>query len=97
MYQPNDVYWGSKDNSQVIFPFIPYFSNCKGFGQHIFFQALESEGVCDLVPPENTHPIDPFKFGDKSVADNCNLDIPCILDEIPGSKLNDFTRWFEVK
>lgn len=50
------LYW--KGRAEVSMPFIPYFSNCKGFGQYIYFTKLsESSDYCDLVSPSDTEPV----------------------------------------
>lgn len=50
----------------------------------------------NLVAPEDTYYIEPFSFGDKPKSDECDIYMNCITDEILGSTLNDYNRWFEV-
>ena len=38
IWVPSSLYWG--DRSRINFNFLPFFSNCKGFGKYIPFWAL---------------------------------------------------------
>ena len=71
-------------------PYLPYFSNCKNFGQYIFlYDVIEDDQKCDLVEPDETYFINPYKFGDAPFSDSCNegrsdkeFSFQCIYDEI---------------
>ena len=93
-FQPNTRYWGS--NTQLFLPYLPYFSNCKGYGQYIpLWAPLELSPECELIDPANTKPVVPFAFGSSPVADSCiNVTIECIYDELIGDS-QAVPRWFE--
>lgn len=93
-YVPNSLYWGSE--TQQILPYLPYFSNCKGFGKYIPFWAIfELNKGCDLVDPSDTEPTEEFGFGTTPKADQCmNIELSCIYDEVPDDN-QQVPRWWE--
>ena len=94
-FQPNTRYWGS--GTALFLPYLPYFSNCKGYGQYIpIWAPLELSPECILIDPALTKPIVPFAFGSAPVADSCiNVTIECIYDELIGDT-QALPRWFEL-
>jgi len=32
---------------------------------------IENDKLCNLIKPEDTYPINSFKFGDKPISDTC--------------------------
>jgi hypothetical protein len=38
IFIPTSLYWN--DRNKINLPYVPYFSNCKGFGKYIPFWAL---------------------------------------------------------
>ena len=67
-------------------PYLPYFSNCKGYGKYIpIWVPLELSGKCELIPPESTKTVFPYAFGSHPVADTCEgVEIECVYDELIG-------------
>ena len=82
-----DVYdsnfWGSKQINSVVMPWIPFFSNCDGFGSHIvLYEAFEYHRSCSLPWYDDLKIVNPIpSSGMDPVADVCNLDITCRYDE----------------
>ena len=100
-FPSNQIYW--KDLGGVMMPFLPYFSNCKNYGQYIYlYDVIENADYCDLVEPQDTYFINPYKFGDKPHSDSCNdgksekeFSFECIYDEIFDQE-QQYQRWFEL-
>ena len=93
-FEPKSLYWESQTYTAM--PYLPFFSNCKGFDQHIpIFALFEQNKKCDLVAPEDTVYVKPFAFGSEPIADSCEaIQISCIYDEDLGANSDD-PRWFE--
>ncbi|CAD8119952.1 unnamed protein product [Paramecium sonneborni] len=93
-YSPQSKYWG--DRNQIVIPYLPYFSNCQGFGQYIYLYQLIQHKNCTLYSERETEAINPFKFSMRPISDECNnLQLYCIMDE----KYNinpRLPRWFEL-
>ena len=88
---------GYEGKSPAIFTtYLPYFSNCRGFGTATpLWFLLEKHPNCVLVPPNETVAISLYSFGASSVGDSCaSVEIDCMVDEIPYSK-QPVSRWFE--
>lgn len=91
---PASLYW---DNRQYLnLAYLPYFSNCDGYGQYIpLWALLEQNDQCEQVSLEETIFMGEFSFGQKPHADNCDeIVIQCIYDEIPADS-QPLPRWFE--
>ena len=95
IFSPASLYWGS--NTRVNLPYLPYFSNCKGYGEAIhFWELFELAPECVLVPYNETVPINQYSFGSYPKADKCTeVAISCIYDEV-FADLQSNSRWFEV-
>lgn len=95
IFIPSSLYWGTRD--RINLPYLPYFSNCKGYGKYIPFWALmEQNSACNLIPYNETVWMSEYSFGKKPTADTCEeVQITCIYDEIIGTS-QPLTRWFEV-
>lgn len=59
-------------------PFLPYFSNCRGFGSYIMlFDIWENEEYCKLVPPEQTKVVSQTDFFQSAISDECLGRVKC--------------------
>lgn len=96
IWMPASLYWGARQ--RINLPYLPYFSNCKGYGNVIPFWALmEQHHDCELIAKEETYYMGPYSFGEKPIADTCEeIGIQCVYDEIFDSN-NPMDRWFEVE
>lgn len=93
-FTPDSMFWQGEESYMV--PYLPYFSNCKGYGGYIpIWALLELHSSCDLVSPDNTTYISSFDFGAQPSADSCsNITIECIYDEVPNNQ-EPLPRWWE--
>jgi hypothetical protein len=92
---PSSLYWG--DRPRINLNYLPYFSNCKGYGKNIpFWSLMEQHQACTLIPFNETVWMNEYSFGLKPTADFCeDALIQCVYDErISERQPND--RWFEV-
>ena len=82
IWVPTSLYWAAR--TRINLPYLPYFSNCKGYGSTIPLWALmEQHFACELVPNEETFWMTDFSFGLAPVADGCEeVIIQCVYDEI---------------
>lgn len=57
---------------------------------------IENDKYCDLIPPEETKVINPYKFGDTPISDQCSdIEIECTLDEFQSVNSTTTTKkWF---
>jgi len=78
------------DGTHDVFPYLPYFSSCRGFDNNIpFFQVTEGGVGCTSLPsPENTSWINewaPFANTNKRIlqqkTDNCITTLKCLYEE----------------
>lgn len=76
---------------------MPYFSNCKGYGNIIpFWSLMEQHYACDLVPREETLFMTEYSFGKAPTADACeDVVVNCVYDEVFVGQ-QPLPRWFEV-
>jgi len=100
----DSTYWQSKQVSAVIMPWIPFFTNCEGYDEHmILYDVFERGGRCNLPAYEDIRIVNPVPSdGLDPIADHCapNPEFPellCRFDEpleapVPGS-----SRWYELK
>lgn len=79
-------------------PYLPYFSNCKGYGDYIPLWALmEQNSQCELIERDETIFMTEFSFGGTPSSDNCDeIIITCVYDEVP-QDAPPLARWFEVE
>ena len=96
VFVPSSLYW--RKSQQVSLPYLPYFSNCQGYGEAIhLWQLFELSSACNLVPYNEIVPISQYSFGSYPHADTCrDIIINCIYDEIFVDMQPD-PRWFEVE
>ncbi|EAR82336.2 transmembrane protein, putative (macronuclear) [Tetrahymena thermophila SB210] len=79
-YVNNDRFWVNMQ--QLTIPYIPYFSNCKNYGQFMYLHDIIEDGsICDLVTPQETKPVKQLGFQTAPVSDKCEVEIECIMDE----------------
>lgn len=95
-FQNKDDYW-QDGTSAIWLSYLPYFSNCEGFGHTIPLWALaEQSRECQLVPLGTTKPIKRLAYLSTAVADQCrNVRLRCLYDEVFNDK-QVLPRWFEV-
>ena len=95
-FYPKSAFWESLADDYVTMPYLPFFSNCKAFDNHIpIFAIFEQNPKCDLVSVEDTIYTAPFHFKSFPIADRCvDIDFECIYDENL-DQVTDYPRWFE--
>lgn len=95
IFVPSSLYW--QGFNEINIPFLPYFSNCKGYGEAIhLWELFELHPKCKLVPYNETKYISQFAFGSYPNADTCtDIEIGCTYDEI-FVNMQSNPRWFEV-
>lgn len=100
----NEYYWFEKmrfftSRSQILIPYLPYFSNCKGYGRTIpLWNLIEQDKGCDWSPPteEDTSVITRLSLGRLAKGDSCRgIEMTCLMDEVPNNKMEG-NRWFEA-
>jgi hypothetical protein len=94
-----ELFWNKQMGGAklVPLPYLPYFSQCRGYGSQIpIFELMENRFGCELVDPSATIPIykwNPMQM--EAVADSCNFTFTCGYEE----KLDTVdvrARWFEL-
>ena len=82
VWVPASRYWRSR--SRINLPYLPYFSDCRGYGSFIpFWALLEQHYSCALVPYEETRWMSAYSFGERPTADACSgLSVTCVYDEV---------------
>ena len=84
-------FWGSLN--YINLPYLPYFSNCVGYGKYIPFWALfEQNPGCILKGENETVYITDYSFGSTAFGDECDILINCAFDE-DMEKNNDNFWW----
>ncbi|CAE8717038.1 unnamed protein product, partial [Polarella glacialis] len=85
-----------RDSGTITLPYLPYFSNCRGFGRTIPLWAItEQTKGCKYLPPGGE--ISLLDLGKGAAGDSCSLtEVECLLDEIPNVKMAN-PRWFETQ
>jgi hypothetical protein len=69
LWVPASLYWQERD--AINLPYLPYFSNCKGYGSFIPLWALtEQHNDCELIPVEQVVYMHEYSFGKAPIADN---------------------------
>jgi len=85
-----------KSNSEILIPYLPYFSNCRGFGRTIPLWAITEQARGCKWAPEGGE-IGLLSLGAQAKGDSCGItEVECLLDEIPNVKMGN-PRWFEAK
>lgn len=95
-YKPSSLYWNN--DSLINIPYIPFISNCKGYGRYIYLWALlENHNDCILVSEENTIYLSDISFGKEAKGDTCNnVEINCIYDEVKETTNSINELWFNA-
>ena len=93
-YPTTSDYWNLSTNLGMTY--IPFISNCKGYGRYIhLWSLLEQNSQCEIKPENETVFIKDFNFGVSAVGDNCNISLECIFDEdVKNISNNKF--WFQT-
>ena len=98
-FNPSQLFWSQVEpRTHIMMPYLPFFSNCKGYGKYIpIFTLFEQHPNCVLYPKEETVPINPLGFGSFPVADTCeNIKIECAYDENFDNP-TDQTPWYALE
>lgn len=95
VWVPTSLYWNTR--VRINLPYVPYFSNCKGYGNIIpFWSLMEQHYACELVPREETLFMTEYSFGKAPTADTCEeVVVNCVYDEVFVGQ-QPLPRWFEV-
>ena len=95
VWVPASRYWNARP--RINLPYLPYFSNCRGYGSIIpLWGLLEQHYACELVPFEDTRWMRAYSFGERPHADAClDVLVNCIYDEAFLGQ-QPLPRWFEV-
>lgn len=95
VWVPTSLYWNPR--VRINLPYVPYFSNCKGYGNIIpFWSLMEQHYACELVPREETLYMTEYSFGKAPTADTCEeVVVNCVYDEVFVGQ-QPLPRWFEV-
>lgn len=79
-FKPSSLYWNKANFLNI--PYLPFFSNCEGYGRYIFLWALlEQNNDCNLVKEEDTEYLSDTRFGKSANGDTCSISLNCIYDE----------------
>lgn len=95
LWIPSSLYWNQRPVLNV--PYLPYFSNCQGYGDYIpIWAIMEQNSQCTIVDPTETIFMTEFSFGGTPDSDTCEeIIIDCVYDEVP-EEAPPLARWFEV-
>jgi hypothetical protein len=83
-------------NDAYVLPYLPYFSNCRGFDSHIPFHALlenADDSKCSLEARFDTVPITQTDFTTTPRSDTCEYPIACKYEERLTEK-TPLPKWF---
>jgi len=96
IFVPSSVYW--QERAAINLPYLPYFSNCKGYGQYIpIWGITEQNYECVLVEVNSTVYMSEYSFRQAPKADSCfEVVVECVYDEVWSDDQESLTRWFEV-
>ena len=71
LWIPSSLYWNQRPFLNM--PYLPYFSNCHGYGDYIPLWALmEQNSQCELIERDETIVMGEFSFGQKPTSDSCD-------------------------
>lgn len=108
-----DTWWSNVLNGTdtIALPYLPFFSNCRGFDSHIWIaKLLESHPDCEFVSYDSTVEVNEYPWKKKTIpnADKCIIDynvgtaslergitLPCLYEEDLEAGA-DKTRWYEA-
>jgi len=96
VWVPASRYWNARP--RINLPYLPYFSNCRGYGNFIpFWSLVEQHYACELVPYEDTRWMTAYSFGERPRADICEaVLVNCVYDEVFLGQ-QPLPRWFAVE
>jgi len=96
VWVPTSLYWDSR--VRINLPILPYFSNCRGYGNFIpVWSLMEQHYACALVAQEKTLWMSEYSFGERPTADtSSDVSINCVYDEVFVGQ-QPLPRWFEVE
>lgn len=92
------TYWTfAQDQSMLYMPWVPFFTNCQGYGDKIFwFDLLEYNKNCVLRTPEETNIVSAIPTtGLQPTADSCNIKLQCAFSE-PVNLVTTLTKWWQI-
>ena len=97
IFVPASLYW--QDREAINLPYLPYFSNWKGYGQYIpIWGITEQHYQCELVPVDETIFMHEYSFRQSPNADACEeITVECVYDEVWNDDQQSLTRWFELE
>jgi len=97
----SDSYWtdsaaAGRDNDVLAFPFLPFFSACKGTDSHVLLhEIVEDPAFCPQLPDiSQIKPVLPFDWGAAAFSDECLARLQCSFEE--QLTLSARPRWFEL-
>ena len=94
-YDKKEDYWGTSNG--IGLTFIPYVSNCKGYGKYIpLWALLEQNEHCVLVNESDTVYISDFSFGKYAHGDTCDIELECLFDEDVLRSEHPTKNWFHA-
>ena len=77
-------------------PYIPYISNCEVVGHNLYLDnEFQEPDSCNIVPINETRPINPFLFGSSAYGDSCNYQLNCMYDE-SASYGSEYPLWMTL-
>jgi hypothetical protein len=99
----DNTYWQSKQINSVVFPWIPFFSNCDGSDTRMIIYDLfeynknTDQSFCTQPKYEELRVVNPIPTnGFEPVTDRCTLNIKCRYDEDLSYLRSSTQRWFEI-
>ena len=80
-------------------PWIPFFSNCRGYDSKIvLYDIFEYHKNCSLPVYEDIQIVNPIpSSGLNPISDKCTLEIQCRYDEPLNSSTSDSVRWYQIE
>jgi hypothetical protein len=100
----DSTYWQSKQINAIVFPWIPFVSNCDGHDNRIiFYDAFEytpprNDSYCELPKYSDLRVVNPLPTaGLTPVSDKCAFSLQCRYDEDLSQLTSSTTRWFEIQ
>jgi hypothetical protein len=99
----DNTYWQSKQINSVVFPWIPFFSNCDGSDTRMIIYDLfeynknTDQSFCTQPKYDELRVVNPIPTnGFEPVTDRCTLNIKCRYDEDLSYLRSSTQRWFEI-
>eukprot|EP00163_Fabomonas_tropica_P031361 TRINITY_DN742_c0_g3_i1.p1 TRINITY_DN742_c0_g3~~TRINITY_DN742_c0_g3_i1.p1 ORF type:complete len:4764 (-),score=556.75 TRINITY_DN742_c0_g3_i1:3699-16238(-) len=89
-----DDFW-QPGQEYAVLPYLPYFSNCEGYGSFIPVHILFEDSRCELLEPGATTAASPWAPSTQAAGDTCQFRTQCQYDE----EMTDAAtvqRWFQA-